>query len=147
MGSIKDAEKISELILEIITQFFEKDKRAQSFGTGTKIYHSEIHMIQSVRENEYAHISALARMLKITRGAASQTVKRLETKGFLVKEIDKNNKSRVVLKLTPKGETAYQNHRKLHEAYSRKIFRILKDAEEDQLKFLYNFLLEVEKAT
>lgn len=147
MDSVRDTEKISELILEIITQFFEKDKRARSFGTDTKLYHSEIHMIQSVKENEYVHISLLARKLKITRGAASQTVKRLEKKGFLVKETDKNNRSRIILKLTPKGETAYKNHRKLHKAYSRKVSTILENADEDQLKFLYTFLSEVKRIT
>lgn len=145
MDQLLKTEKISELLLGVITEFYEKDQRAQTFGTDTKLYHSEIHMLQCIKENEGLHISAIARILGITRGAASQTVTRLENKKFILKNVDLNNNSRIILKLTPKGETAYRCHKKYHERYSREVSRILKDVNNGQLEFLCDFLREFEK--
>lgn len=75
---------ISEQLLDLISEFYERDSRARTFGTDVELYHSEIHMLQCVAENPELHISALARLLGVTRGAASQTAKRLERKRMLV---------------------------------------------------------------
>lgn len=141
----KDIEKISDLFLNSICEFYEYDKKEKTFGTDTKLYHSEIHMIQYIKENENLHISGIARKLGITRGAASQTIKRLEKKNMIIKEADLNNNLKVVLKLTQKGETAYLNHKKYHEKYNALIGQILEHADNKEKDFLYSFLLSFER--
>ncbi|WP_096233422.1 MarR family winged helix-turn-helix transcriptional regulator [Thermoanaerobacterium sp. RBIITD] len=141
----KDINKICELLLNVICEFYENDSKARTFGTDTELYHSEIHMLQCIQDNPGLHISAIARKLGITRGAASQTVKRLERKQMIVKEMNQTRGSKVVMHLTPKGETACFNHKCAHEKYNTIISQILTGSDEEQLKFLTDFLLQFEK--
>ncbi|MCD2348038.1 MarR family transcriptional regulator [Clostridium guangxiense] len=77
--------------------------------------------------------------MNITRGAVSQTIKRLEAKGFICKEACEDNSCKLFIKLTEKGEIAYSNHKKYHEEYEHKIAEILKDSTTEDRKFLYEF--------
>lgn len=140
----EDKIKTGKLLLEVIFKYVEYDTKARYFGTDTKLNHSEIHMIQFIKEQkEILHISAIARKLGITKGAVSQTIKRLERKGFVLKEVDTENKSRLLIKLTTKGNKAYQYHEKYHKKFDSMILDILKDAADDNIVFLNNFLYKL----
>ncbi|WP_276621324.1 MarR family winged helix-turn-helix transcriptional regulator [Syntrophomonas wolfei] len=97
-------------------------------------------MIKSIKENEGIHVTGLADLLEVTKGAVSQIVMRLEKKGMVVKDKDDSNQSKLVLKLTPKGETAYVNHEKLHQEFDDLIREILKEASPEHIAFLTDFL-------
>lgn len=89
-------------------------------------------------------MTGLADKLGVTKGAVSQIIMKLERKGMIIKEKDVSNQSRLVLRLTPKGETAYVNHEKLHQEFDDFINEILKDASEEKIAFLKNFLNSLE---
>ena len=112
---------ICELLLDVITEFYENDSRARTFGTDTELYHSEIHMLQCIAERPDLHISGLARLLDVTRGAASQTAKRLERKGMIIKEASPSEK------------------------YNAPISDILAGADAGQRQFLSDFLRRLEQ--
>lgn len=63
-------------------------------------------------------------MLVVTKGAVSQIIKKLEHKGMIIKDTDPRNQSRLALRLTSSGETAYMHHEKLHRKYEE-IFNAL----------------------
>jgi DNA-binding MarR family transcriptional regulator len=136
----KGANPIGELFLNVIAEFYEVDRKARTFGTDTELYHSEIHMLQCIAENPELHISGIARNLGITRGATSQTAKRLERKQMIVKKPDEKNRLRVVMRLSDKGKTACSNHRRAHERYNHKITTVLTGARAPELHFLKSFL-------
>lgn len=136
---------ICELLLDVITEFYENDSRARTFGTDTELYHSEIHMLQCIAERPNLHISGLARLLDVTRGAASQTAKRLERKGMIIKEASPGDNKKIVLRLTSKGETAVANHKDAHEKYNALISDILAGADAGQRQFLSDFLRRLEQ--
>lgn len=136
---------ISELLLDVISEFYENDNRARTFGTDTELYHSEIHMLQCIAENPALHISGIARLLGVTRGAASQTAKRLERKGMIVKETSQESVKMVILHLTSKGKIAVFNHKSAHERYNTIIRNILAEANIGQIQFLTEFLQDFEK--
>ncbi|GAB6085679.1 MarR family winged helix-turn-helix transcriptional regulator [Alkaliphilus crotonatoxidans] len=137
----KNMIKICELLINVISEFYEKDSQARNFGTDVELYHSEIHMLQCIEENPGMHISGIARMMGVTRGAASQTAKRLERKEMIVKEACLGNDRKVVLRLTEKGKVASYNHKNAHEEFTALISKILTEAREEQLEFLHHFLL------
>lgn len=138
--------QISEILLDVISEFYESDRKARTFGTDTELYHSEIHMLQSIMEHPGLHISGIARELGITRGAASQTAKRLEKKMMITKEVSSQDSKKIVMLLTPKGETACLHHMRAHEKYRIIISHILSDSNEEQIKFLRDFLLRFEES-
>ena len=141
----KDITELCGLLLDVIGEFYENDSRARTFGTDTELYHSEIHMLQCIEENPGLHISGIARVLGVTRGAASQTAKRLARKQMVVKEASPDSNRKVVLRLTAKGETAFANHKSAHERYSIRLADLLADATDEQLRFLWDFLTHFEK--
>ena len=142
----KEILKICRLLLDVISEFYENDSRARTFGTDTELYHSEIHMLQCIEENPGLYISGIASLLGVTRGAASQTAKRLERKQMLVKEASPGDNKRISLRLTPKGQTAADHHRAAHEKYDSQIADILAGADAGQLRFLSDFLLRFEQS-
>ncbi len=141
-----DARKICGVLLDVISKFYERDSKARTFGVDTELYHSEIHMLQCIDENPGLHISGLARLLGITRGAASQTAKRLERKRMIVKSASPENGKIVLLQLTQKGRTASCNHRNAHKRYSEIVEGILAGTTAEQRDFLADFLLRFETA-
>lgn len=97
-------------------------------------------MIKSIKENEGIHVTGLADMLGVTKGAVSQIIKKLERKGMVVKDTDPRNLSRLVLKLTLKGKTAYMYHEKMHQEIDEFFNIALKNATEKNKKFLKDLL-------
>ncbi len=137
--------KISYMLLRVVYDMFEVDKKTRYYGTDSPLFEAEIHMIKAVRENEGIHITGLADKLGVTKGAVSQMIMKLQKKGMILKSRDASNQSRLTLHLTDRGETAYLHHEMLHREYEVLINDILKDATEENKEFLKGFLASVSK--
>lgn len=136
---------LSNPLLRVVYTFFEIDKKTRYYGTDVPLFPSEIHMINKIKQNEGIHVTGLANILNVTKGAVSQTIMKLEKKGLIQKEKDLYNQSRLVLKLTAKGETAYQNHEKFHEKIEVMLNEIVKDAPKKKVKFFKDVLITLEE--
>lgn len=132
--------KLSYTFLRIVTKISELDRKTRYYGTDQPLYEAEIHMIKSIKENEGIHVTGLADMLGVTKGAVSQIIMKLEHKGMIIKDTDPRNLSRLVLRLTSKGETAYLHHEKLHQKFDELFNGTLENATEENKAFLKSFL-------
>ena len=101
--------------LNIMKLADELEKIPRKFGTDQNISSTEIQLIELVGENSNVSVTQLAKMQGVTKGAVSQSLKRLESKGFILKEEDPSNSSRSIISLTNKGKTAFYAHRHWHE--------------------------------
>ena len=137
--------KISYTLLRLVAKLSEIDKQTSYYGTDKQIFYAEIHMIKAIKENEGIHVTGIAEKLGVTKGAVSQIIMKLQKKGMIIKEIDPHNLSKLVLRLTPKGETAYLHHEKIHQEFDNVVNEILKDASEEQKVFLKEFLNSIEE--
>ncbi len=90
-------------------------------------------------------MTGLAELLGVTKGAVSQIIMKLQKKGMIVKDSDPRNLSRLVLRLTPKGETAYAGHEKLHSAFDSIVNGAIQGASPENVAFLKDFLNTLEK--
>ncbi len=136
----KNGTKISYTFLRIVAKISELDKKIRYYGTDHPLYEAEIHMIKSIKENEGIHVTGLADMLGVTKGAVSQIIMKLEHKNMIIKDTDPRNLSRLVLRLTSKGETAYLHHEKLHQKFDELFNAVLDNATDENKAFLKNFL-------
>jgi len=132
--------QISYRLLNVMLKLAEAQVRMHRYGTDTPLFAAEIHMIKCVKENPDRHMTALAEVLGVTRGAVSQIVMKLEGKGMLVKEEDEGSRLRRVLRVTSKGERAYVFHEELHAAFDRLVEDLLSGASDGERAFLLNFL-------
>ncbi len=136
--------RISCTLLRIVGKLSRLHKRARCYGTDEQLFDAEIHMIKLIKENEGIHVTGLADLLGVTKGAVSQIIMKLEKKGMIVKDVDPSNLSRLVLSLTPKGETAYEYHEQLHQELDNLVGSVLDGATEGDLAFLTSFLTSLE---
>jgi len=120
------------------------DRMTLSYGTDVKIHGSEIHMICHIKHNPGSHISGIARSIKVTRGAVSQIVMKLEKKGLVQKVENPGNKRRLDLILTEKGEKAYVGHQKLHQAFSKNLKSVVSDYSQAQMDLIAEFVTNLE---
>jgi DNA-binding MarR family transcriptional regulator len=124
--------RISYALLRVANKLFELDRRTRNYGTEEPLFEAEIHMIKFIRENEGIHVTGLAELLGVTKGAVSQIVMKLQRKGMVLKEADPRNQSRLVLRLTPEGERAYRQHERLHAEFDDLVNRVLDETIEDR---------------
>ncbi|WDP92735.1 MAG: MarR family transcriptional regulator [Desulfobacter sp.] len=120
------------------------DRAPKKFGTDQDLSHSEIHLIEIIGDNRGMGVTDMARCLGVTKGAVSQNLKRLETKGLAVKSPDPENLARVVVTLTAKGKTAYWAHRHWHETMDGGFSEYLHALDGNDVKVILDFLGRVE---
>jgi DNA-binding MarR family transcriptional regulator len=141
----KNRTKTSYTFLRIVSKIFEIDKKTRYYGTAQPLYNAEIHMIKLIKENEGIHVMGLADLLGVTKGAVSHILMKLEHKEMVIKDTDPRNLSRLMLRLTAKGEMAYLQHEKLHQKYDELFEAALKKATEENKAFLKSFLNSLEE--
>ena len=89
-------------------------------------------------------VTDLAKIIGVTKGAVSQTLKKLESKSFIIKETDPSNLSRITVALTSRGKTAYYSHRDWHETMDGGFKEFFNNLSDDELSFLYETLDKIE---
>lgn len=122
----------------------ELDKMPKNFGTEDLLTHSEIHLIEIIGDNEGLSVTDLARHLRVTKGAVSQTLKRFDLKGYTEKRSDPDNLSRVIVSLTARGQTAFWAHKDWHEQMDGGFSKYLHELEETELGIISTFLEKTE---
>ncbi|WP_312433508.1 MarR family winged helix-turn-helix transcriptional regulator [Lacrimispora sp.] len=131
--------KIAYESLDLAFALMELDKKTRYFGTDVPIFHSEIHVIKAIAEHPCIHVGGLADILGVTKGAASEILKKLERKALVKKDVDELNLSRYSLSLTEKGKKAHNNHMHYHDILNSMVEDELQNATEVELEFLLNF--------
>ncbi len=99
----------------IVELWSRLEKQPRKFGIDEALYRSQIHMIEVIGENDDVSVSDLAEIQGVTKGAASQNIKKLEEKELVIKVPDPANSSRLLVRLTAKGKIAYYAHEHWHE--------------------------------
>ena len=138
-------ENISNILWDVFKTFARQDRKNRDYGVEDPLFHSEIYTLNEIREHEGIHITALAERCGVTKGAISQVLKKLEQKGLVTKEKDIRNQSRLILKVTPKGEIAYSRHLDYQKQFKKKVVRVLRDAPDEKVQFIKDFFINLEK--
>jgi DNA-binding MarR family transcriptional regulator len=144
--------KVSLSPLSLIAKFSkvsklwqQLDSKPRKFGTDNDLSGSEIHLIEVVGQNEGLSVTDLAGRLGITKGAVSQTLKKLEAKELVVKEVDPANTSRITVSLSTKGKVAYYSHLQWHEAMDGGFRDYFVNLPADKIRFMEEFLSMLEQ--
>lgn len=99
----------------IVRRTAELENRPWHFGTSETLYRSEMFLLELIGEREGLSVTEAADQLGITKGAVSQTLKKLDAKGLVEKQTDPDNSLRACLYMTNKGKSAYYAHKHWHE--------------------------------
>lgn len=132
-------EIISE-IRKILRKKTELDRVPHHFGTDILFYNAEIHLIETIGKYPHSSLTFLAGKLKQTKGAVSQTLKRLSSKSCVVKEIDPSNKSSLLITLSPKGVEILKAHQEWHNVQDSIFQYYLDTLDDNNRKVISDFL-------
>ena len=135
---------IHDKFQSILSLAKKMEKVQKSFGTGEMMSHSEIHLLEIVGDTKGLSVTDISRHLGITKGAVSQSLKRLDKKGFITKETDPENLSRSIVSLTSKGQTAYWSHKHWHETMDGGFLKYLDELDDESFEIIVDFLVRVE---
>ncbi len=122
----------------------EIDKKPHEFGTGILMYHSEMYLIEILGSNEGQSMTRIAEIMGITKGAVSQTFKKLDNKGLVKKYLDPSNASRSLLYLNAAGRKLLMTHEKWHEKMDGGFTEYLKGLEASESFIIKDFLSRYE---
>ena len=135
-----DREKISEEIIELFIRLANKYKAMEKipldFGVGAHLYHSEMHLIDQIGDHPDLNITELAKVMGVTKGAISQTVKKLENKGVITRYKGAENEKEVFLKFTYIGREIYRKHKEIDKEAIIPLYEELRKYSDDKVYFL-----------
>jgi len=123
-------EEILQKIENLITRIESMHTPALSFGTGVLMHQKEIHTVQAIGRHPGINVTKLAEYTGVTKGAVSQTIKKLARKGLVKRTHAPGNAKEVVLELTDLGWVGFRNHEKFH----MDTFDLAREYYGDQLK-------------
>lgn len=138
---MRDYTLVTDTMQQIIYKYMETEKISRDYGAGMALTQVEIHTIEDIGNNEGINITELSAIRNKTKGAVSQMIYKLVDKGLVEKSISKNSDSEVSLVLTELGKKAYEGHKEFHHIANDKVFKKLREMDENS----YNDLVEVLK--
>lgn len=138
-----ERENAAEKLYEVINYFLFAERKKPFAFEGVSLYPSEIHMMLAVKGQALVNATKTAEQFGITKGAVSQTLKRLEEKGILKKSKDPYNKNELSVTLTPLGKRAYREVSKMRAGIMGKFQRTLDDFTADDQAVIARFLTEL----
>ncbi len=113
---------------------------------GQRIYPSEVHLLLNLADRPEANATDLASRQGLTKGAISQTLSRLETKGLLVKNRIAANKNALDLELTPEGRETVEYFQQKTARMRVEVERHLDTLEADERRAIEAFLASLGNA-
>jgi DNA-binding MarR family transcriptional regulator len=112
-----ELQNLIDLFLKILHLYSVITRKPKDYGTGDLIYFTELHTISVVAVNHEINMTKLAEIMGVTKGAISQTIRKLVSKN-LIQKSNINNKKEVNLKLSEKGIIVFN----AQESFQKEIF-------------------------
>lgn len=111
-----ELQHLIDQFLKILHLYSVISRKPVDYGTGDLLYFTEIHTIAAIGRNREINLSRLSENMGVTRGAISQTVRKLVSKNLVVKA--NTNLKEFSLRLSDKGQAAYKGQM----SFQREIF-------------------------
>ena len=140
----QELHSIIDLFIRILHLYSVLDKKPKDFGTGDLLYVSEIHAIHAIGSYPEINLTKLAELSGVTRGAISQTVKRLVSKRYIARYRVRNNKE-VNLRLSDKGyliNQRYMDFEKEQFVFAEKLYENASKEDITLIKNLFGIIYE-----
>jgi DNA-binding MarR family transcriptional regulator len=137
--------KIAGQIRRVINRSIILEKRSILHHEDLRLYPSEIHLLQVIREDADLSAGEMARKLGLTNGAISQTLNRLEKKGVINKNKDPALKNKVTATLTETGSAALLRFEEKQETTMKAFSSYLAGLSDNERAVIGGFLFRLEE--
>jgi DNA-binding MarR family transcriptional regulator len=113
-----ELQTLIDLFLKILHLYSIIGRKPKDYGTGDLLYFAEIHTITMVGKNKEINMTQLAELMGVTKGAISQTIRKLVTKKYIMKS-NTNNRKEINLRLSDKGQKVYNGQK----SFQKEVFK------------------------
>ncbi len=137
MGS--EVNELVNLFQSILHVYSIIERQPRDFGIGYTVHLSELQTVSSIGEHPDVNMTQLAEIMGVTRGAISQTVRKLVTKKLVSRTNERNHKE-INLKLTSLGEmvrNGYLERMKEEFTFADELYAAATPAERELVKRLF----------
>lgn len=117
----------------------------REYYPGELLYLREAHFVLAITVDNPPTMSELAGRLDVTIGAASQLTLQMETKGFVFREKSLEDRRKILVKLTPKGENLFKRHREYDYAQYMQISEMFSKFSNEDLEKFVEYEIEMGK--
>ncbi len=135
----KEVYELVSLFQSILHAYSIVEKQPRDFGTGSKLHLTELQTVSMIGENPEVNMTQLADLMGVTRGAISQTVRKLVSKK-LVSRTNVRNQKEINLRLTDLGGMIRKEYLKKMEevfTFADDIYESATPAEREVVKRLF----------
>lgn len=131
------AEVINRLLVDLFNNIQQIEEKSLNHDEISDLSITEIHTIEAIGINTESTMSEIAQKLKITSGTLTTCVNKLIKKGYVERKRIEEDRRVVLIKLTEKGKTAYNYHKKFHDEL---VNNTVESLEEDEKEILISSL-------
>lgn len=125
-------------IARFVNLYNKLEKMPFDVGNGDLLFPSEMNTLEAIGKNAGNTVTELCRAFGVTKGAVSQVINKLHSKGYIKKERNEAYYKEVYLSLTPKGKAVYDRHEIFHQAMD-------KELEDNLSRILFEDISEFQK--
>lgn len=137
--------QITDQLFNVMKSMQEAQKPPRDYGTGQKLFHSELCFLDAVHKSPNTKAGDLSLKLGISKGAAAQMAAKLVDKGLIEVYMQDGNRKEKYYHLTPLGETARKGHENFHINENKRLceyFCTLSDTEAQTILHFLQYLEE-----
>ena len=124
------------VILRYCRNFFEKRLREFDLTFGEQV------IIMFLSRNEEVNQDAISKRYMIDKGMVAKTLNKLETKGFILREQNPDNKRENIISLTQKGADILNNIKSIIDEWNEILYEEMSEDEIACIKKLTNKMVE-----
>lgn len=111
----------SDICYQLASVFRDSDKYTNDYGTGELYTALEVHTVSRIEDHPGISVTEIAEQTNRTKGAVSQIITKLESKGLIRREKNPENPRKVCLYVTPEGLELSRKHKEYDDIHMGKV--------------------------
>ena len=124
---------LNEVLVNLFRDVMDIEQKAIITEEFQDITNNDMHIIEAIGMNEPKNMSTIAREISVTVGTLTIAMNSLVKKGYVLRERGKEDRRVVYIRLTEKGEKAYNHHKDFHMQMTN---AVIQNLEEDEMGVL-----------
>lgn len=138
----KEHKSLNEILVKLFNEILKNEEKYLCRGEFSDLTITEMHIIENIGIDKERTMSATAKDLKITSGTLTIAIDNLIKKGYVIRRRSEKDRRVVMIKLTDKGDRAYEAHDEFHKDM---VVSTLQDLDDNEEIVLIKALVNVAK--
>ncbi len=128
-----DLYQIRADINKFVNRYNKLEKMPFEVGDGNVLFPSEMNMIEAIGKGAGNTVTQLCIAFGVTKGAISQLISKLVTRGYVQKERNETFSKEIALSLTEKGLEVFRKHEHFHQKMDQSMENLIKHIPHEKL--------------